>query len=106
MVSLMEETPKDSGTPRVTRRGTPPRQNGPAIEAIRLKDGWTQTGLAKAAGIRQASLSAIETELSNASVLTLNKLARCLRVPVAAIMRDWSDQGAAGPRAEPVDAAA
>lgn len=92
MVSLMEETPKDTASRRVTRHGTPPRQNGLAIRALREKDGWSQSALATAAGIRQASLSAIESEQSNATVRTLNILARQLRVPVAAIMRDRDDE--------------
>lgn len=91
MVSRMEETPKDTESPRVTRRGRLPRQNGPAIRALREKDGWTQDKLAKAVGIRQASLSAIERELSSAHITTLNLIARKLRVPVGAIMRDHGE---------------
>ena len=103
MVSHMEKTPKDTGGPRVTRDGSRPRQNGPAIRALREKDGWTQTALAKAAGIRQATLSGIESETANATVVTLNKLARQLRVPAAAIIRDRDDEDAP---AEPESAVA
>lgn len=94
MVSLMEETPKDTTSGRVTRYGKPPRQHGPAIRELRKKDGWSQTRLAKAVGIHQSTLSAIESELSNAADTTLNLIARKLRVPVDAIMRDWDDENA------------
>jgi transcriptional regulator with XRE-family HTH domain len=96
----MEETPGDITFRSVTRRGKPPRQNGPAIRALREKDGWSQSALATAAGIRQASLSAIETEVSNATVRTLNILARKLRVPVAAIMRDREAEADAEPKGQ------
>lgn len=101
----MEETPQDTGGQRAARDGSRPRQNGPAIRAIREKDGWTQTGLAKAAGIRQATLSGIENETSSATVVTLNRIARKLRVPVGAIMRDLEDE-AEDAVAEPQGAAA
>jgi transcriptional regulator with XRE-family HTH domain len=81
MVSLMNETPKDSPSPRVTR------QNGIAIRVIREKDGISQNQLAKAVGIRQPSLSEIEGESVSARVVTLNMIARQLGIPVAAIMR-------------------
>jgi transcriptional regulator with XRE-family HTH domain len=103
MVFHMEETPRDTMSGGLTRRGVRPRQNGLAIRALREKDGWSQSALAEAAGIRQASLSAIENEQSNAAVRTLNTLARRLRVPVAAIMRDRGDEDAA---AEPEGRAA
>lgn len=94
MVSRMKETPKDTKSRRVTRSGAVPRQNGPAIRALREKDGWSQPELARASGISQGNLSAIETETDNAGVLTLNRIARQLRVPVAAIMREPDDGGA------------
>lgn len=106
MVSLMEETPRDTGGHRVARDGSRPRQNGPAIRALREKDGWTQTKLAKAVGIRQGTLSDIESESSNATVVTLNKLARKLRVPVDAIMRDQYADVESEADAEPGEAAA
>ena len=85
----MEETPKDTMSRRVTRSGRPPRQNGPAIRALREKDGQSQTALAKSARIDQSTLSAIENELSSAPATTLNRIARGLCVPVAAITRGW-----------------
>jgi transcriptional regulator with XRE-family HTH domain len=86
----MRETPEDAGPPGRTRKRAS-RQNGPAIRALREKDGWSQTGLAKAAGIEQCTLSLIESESTNARVSTLNALARRLRVPVDAIMRDHDE---------------
>lgn len=91
MVSRMDRTPQDTASP--PRR--PRRQVGAAIRALREKDGWSQAALAEAAGIRQASLSAIETEAVSAHVMTLNRLARQLRVPVAAIMRDYEETAGA-----------
>jgi transcriptional regulator with XRE-family HTH domain len=106
MVSLMNKTPRDTTSRRVTRSGTVPRQNGPAIRALREKDGWTQKALAEAAGLRQASLSDIEREASSATAITLNKLARNLGVPVAAILRDKDDEPGVGPFQVPAGAAA
>lgn len=98
MVSLMEETPKDTASGRVTRNGKPPRQHGPAIAALREKDGLSQTKLAKAVGIHQSTLSAIENEQSSASMPTLNLIARRLGVPVAAVMRYQDDDEAGADR--------
>lgn len=98
----MEETPKDTASGRVTRNGKPPRQHGPAIAALREKDGLSQTKLAKAVGIHQSTLSSIESEQSNASMPTLNLIARSLGVPVAAILRYREEEDAP---AEPEDAA-
>lgn len=102
----MEETPKDTEFPRVTRYGNGPRQNGLAIRAIREKDGWTQTKFAAAVGIAQGTLSAIERELDNASVPVLNVIARTLAIPVGAITRGREAAGAARPDGEaPAEAA-
>jgi len=99
----MEETPKDTESRRVTRRGALPRQNGPAIRALREKDGYKQRGFARLVGLSQGGLSAIEAEKDNAEVATLNRIARQLRVPAAAIMRDSRDEelpATAAPAAE------
>jgi transcriptional regulator with XRE-family HTH domain len=63
-------------------------QNGSSIKHLRLKDGWKQRDLASQAGITQSALSYIEAERHPASDLVINRLARALRVPVAAITRD------------------
>jgi transcriptional regulator with XRE-family HTH domain len=91
MVSLMEETPKDTGSRRVSRDGRPVRQNGTAIRVIREKDGWSQSALAQEADISQAALSQIESEKDNAGIQTLNRIARKLQIPVGAIMRGWPE---------------
>lgn len=87
MLSLMNETPKDTKSPEVACVSPLPRQNGLAIRVIREKDGWSQNQLAKMVGIAQPSLSEIEGETVNAKVVTLNRIARQLHIPVGAIMR-------------------
>jgi transcriptional regulator with XRE-family HTH domain len=94
----MARTSQDTAGPPVTRT----RQNGAAIRALREKDGWTQDGLASASGINQAYLSLIESETRDAPVTTINRIARALRVPVAAIMRELDEPS----RAEPSGAVA
>lgn len=95
MVSLMEETLKDTASRRISRDGMPVRQNGTAIRVIREKDGWSQNALAKAVGISQGALSHIEGESDNAGVPTLNLIARKLHIPVGAIMRGWENDAGA-----------
>jgi transcriptional regulator with XRE-family HTH domain len=82
----MSETQEDTASLGRTRRR--PLQNGAAIRSLREKDGYSQTAFAAAVGMTQANLSRIETEEQAARVVTLNRIARALRVPVAAIMRD------------------
>lgn len=101
MVSLMNETPKDTTSRRVTRSGVVPRQNGHAIRALREKDGQSQTALAGVAGIDQSTLSAIENEISSAPATTLNRIARGLSVPAAAITRTWEGAREVEAEAEP-----
>jgi transcriptional regulator with XRE-family HTH domain len=83
----MEETPRDTASGRVARSAKPTRQHGPAIAALREKDGLSQTKFAKLLGISQPTLSGIESEQSNASMPMVNLIARRLVVPVAAIVR-------------------
>lgn len=86
--------------PQAARRRV--RQNGTAIRALRQKDGWTQEDLANAAGLTQKALSSIELEVASARITNLNKIARRLRVPVDAIMRDHADAEAGpGPDGDP-----
>jgi transcriptional regulator with XRE-family HTH domain len=91
----MSETQEDTKSPGRTRRIT---QNGPAIRSLREKDGYSQSAFATAVGMTQANLSRIEDEKSCARVQTLNKIARVLRVPVAAVMREL-DEGIREPAA-------
>jgi DNA-binding XRE family transcriptional regulator len=91
----MTRTLGDIDSPQETSPDRPKRQNGLTIRALREKDGFSQTALAKAVGIRQASLSAIESELADAHISTLNLIARALHVPVGAIMRNCPGRTAA-----------
>ncbi len=47
--------------PRMTQLARSPRQIGAAIARARHQRGWTQSDLATQAGLRQATISAIET---------------------------------------------
>lgn len=84
----MDGTPRDTKARK--RRGRL-KQNGPAIRSIRELAGYSQDGLARATGVTQAALSLIESERSYARVSTLAKIARELRVPLAAITRELED---------------
>jgi HTH-type transcriptional regulator / antitoxin HipB len=99
----MNETPKDTESPRVAPL---PRQNGLAIRVIREKDGWSQNQLAKMVGIAQPSLSEIENETVNAKIVTLNRIARQLHIPVGAITRARHADAEADAEPERADAAA
>lgn len=100
-MSHMEETPEDTASGRVTRNGKSPRQHGPAIAALREKDGLSQTKFARLLGIHQSTLSGIESEQANASMTTINLIARKLCVPPAAITRYREEEGAAEPEGAP-----
>ncbi len=65
-----------------------PRQNGAAIRSLREKDGWHQPEFARKVGMSQSALSNIEREKRSARPATIHRIARALRVPVAAITRD------------------
>jgi transcriptional regulator with XRE-family HTH domain len=108
MLSSMNETPKDTKSPRVAHIAPLPRQNGLAIRVIREKDGLSQNQLARMVGIAQPSLSEIEKETVNARVVTLNRIAHQLHIPVAAIMRGRYAEAEteAEPEPEPAGAAA
>ncbi len=64
------------------------RQNGAAIRSLREKDGWHQPDFAREVGMSQSALSNIEREKRSARPATIHRIARVLRVPVAAITRD------------------
>ncbi|HTW02415.1 MAG TPA: helix-turn-helix transcriptional regulator [Streptosporangiaceae bacterium] len=64
------------------------RQNGAAIRSLREKDGWHQPEFARKVGMSQSALSNIEREKRSARPATIHRIARVLRVPVAAITRD------------------
>lgn len=67
------------------------RQNGAAIRSLRQKDGWHQPEFAREVGVTQAALSNIEREKRGARPATIHRIARVLRVPVAAITREYDD---------------
>lgn len=77
------------------------RQNGAAIRSLREKDGWHQPEFARKVGMSQSALSNIEREKRSARPATIHRIARVLRVPVAAITREYDEFGlrAAGRRA-------
>jgi transcriptional regulator with XRE-family HTH domain len=78
---------------RVFTDGTPGRlrQNGAAIRSLREKDGWHQPEFARKVGMSQPALSNIEREKRSARPATIHRIARALRVPVAAITREYDE---------------
>jgi transcriptional regulator with XRE-family HTH domain len=62
--------------------------HGPAIRALRIKDGLSVNGLAELVGCAQGFISHIELEQKRPSERMLNQIARALHVPVAAISRE------------------
>lgn len=62
-------------------------QHGPAIRALRQKDGMDVQTLANLVGISYSHLQNIEHENRQASVEHLNKIARVLQVETVAISR-------------------
>lgn len=65
-----------------------PRHNGPAIRAMRIKDGIKPGPFATKALISYAHLDNIENERKQASPEVLYRIAKALNVPVEAIVRD------------------
>ena len=72
------------------------RQNGAAIRSLREKDGWHQPEFARKVGMSQSALSNIEREKRSARPATIHRIARALRVPVAAITREYIVPGDSG----------
>ena len=70
------------------------RQNGAAIRSLREKDGWHQPEFARKVGVTQAALSNIEREKRGARPATIHRIAHALRVPVAAITREYDETDA------------
>jgi transcriptional regulator with XRE-family HTH domain len=91
----MSTTQTVTVTPRVPIRRGPGRlrQNGAAIRSLREKDGWHQPEFARKVGMSQSALSNIEREKRSARPATIHRIARALRVPVAAITREQDDAG-------------
>jgi transcriptional regulator with XRE-family HTH domain len=64
------------------------RQHGPAIRALRQKDGLSVQEFANLLGISYSHLQNLEHENKKASREHLNKAARLLGVPLVAIARN------------------
>ena len=71
-------------------------QNGAAIRGLREKDGWHQPEFARKVGMSQSALSTIEREKRSARPVTIHKITRVLRAPVAAITREYDLPGDCG----------
>jgi len=61
---------------------------GERIKAIRLSKNMTQNQLAMECEFEKASLSRIESGLSNPTIRTLNKISEALDVPLADFFAD------------------
>lgn len=72
------------------------RQNGAAIRAFRKKEGKSVPEVAGLLGMHQQSLRNIENGRRPASDEVIWHLSRILAVPVAAITRDGTSEGAEG----------
>lgn len=92
-LSRMSPTQTVTVTPGVSIGRGPGRlrQNGAAIRSLREKDGWHQPEFARKVGMSQSALSNIEREKRSARPATIHRIARALRVPVAAITREHDD---------------
>lgn len=64
------------------------RQHGPAIRALRRKDGLSVRELAAQVEVHPQALRNIELERRPTSPEVLNRIARALVVPVAAVSRE------------------
>jgi transcriptional regulator with XRE-family HTH domain len=90
-MSLPQTVMGATGEPGGLSRGGRLRQNGAAIRSLREKDGWHQPDFAREVGVSQAALSNIEREKRGARPATIYRIARALRVPVAAITREYDE---------------
>lgn len=74
-----------------------PAQLGPILRSIRMERGLTQKEAGAKVGLKQSTISAIESDSARTSVDTLYKLLSALELEL--IVRDKpSDRGAAGNR--------
>ncbi len=89
-MSLPQTVMSATGKPGGLSRGRL-RQNGAAIRSLREKDGWHQPDFAREVGVTQAALSNIEREKRGVRPATIYRIARVLRVPVAAITREYDE---------------
>ena len=64
----------------------------PRLRALRIERLLTQEELARAAGVSAATIVRLEHEGAHAELRTIQKLARALDVPPAALMRGAGDR--------------
>lgn len=67
------------------------RINPTAVRAIRVKDGQSQVGLARAVGITKAAMHDIESGRRTASPAVRKAIAAALNVPISAIESSIAD---------------
>lgn len=67
------------------------RQNGTAIRSLREKDGRHRPEFARKAGMTQSAPSNIERGGRGTRPVTIRRIVRALRVPVAAITREHDE---------------
>ena len=64
------------------------RDIGDAIRQHRLAKGWSQEELSFNAGLHRTYIGAVERGERNVSILSLQKIAHAMDIPVAALIRD------------------
>lgn len=64
------------------------RDIGDAIRHHRLAKGWSQEELSFNSGLHRTYIGAVERGERNVSVLSLQKIAHAMEIPVAALFRD------------------
>jgi transcriptional regulator with XRE-family HTH domain len=64
------------------------RQIGLNVQRFRREKGWSQEDLAFESGLHRTYISGIERGVRNPTVLVLEKLAKTLRVPPAALVAE------------------
>lgn len=68
------------------------REIGDAIRHHRLAKGWSQEELSFNSGLHRTYIGAVERGERNVSVLSLQKIAHAMEIPVAALFRDREKQ--------------
>ncbi|CAH2780611.1 MAG: Transcriptional regulator, Xre family [uncultured Paraburkholderia sp.] len=62
------------------------RHFGAAVRALREAQAWSQEQLAEHAGLNRSYVGEIERGTAIASIVTVDKLARALDVPISALL--------------------
>jgi transcriptional regulator with XRE-family HTH domain len=64
------------------------------VREARLRRGWTQVELARRAGVRRATVSELESrQPQRVDLAVLERIARALRVPTLALLRETRRKG-------------